>query len=55
MGALIKQADSVLHIEVLPSGKAWDFDSLIRWFESIYLSHAEMVELADTADSKSVE
>lgn len=27
------------HFGVSPSGKAWDFDSHIRWFESSYPSH----------------
>ena len=40
---------------VSPSGKARDFDSLMRWFESSYPSFkiAGVAELADALDSKS--
>ena len=41
-------------IGVSPSGKARDFDSLMRWFESSYPSYfAGVAELADALDSKS--
>ena len=48
-------------IGVSPSGKARDFDSLMRWFESSYpslleisiIEFAGVAELADALDSKS--
>ena len=44
----------LLIIGVSPSGKARDFDSLMRWFESSYPSYfAGVAELADALDSKS--
>ena len=33
-----------------PSGKAQDFDSCIRWFESSWPSLADVAELADAPD-----
>ena len=43
------------YIGVSPSGKARDFDSLMRWFESSYpsLIYAGVAELADAQDLKS--
>ena len=36
-----------ISIGVLPSGKAQDFDSCIRWFESSYPSYGDVVQLAE--------
>ena len=37
-------------IGVSPSGKAWDFDSHMRWFESSYPSHKRYDPLAQLVE-----